>query len=76
MSRYLLARAAESDLDSIWEDMARDGMDAADRWVAKLFEAFEALAAYPAIGHTRRPHGPPGIVLARGSYPRPRGLQF
>ncbi len=53
MSRYLLARAAESDLDSIWEYIARDSMDAADRWIAKLFETFEVLAANPAIGHTR-----------------------
>ncbi len=53
MSQYLLARAAESDLDSIWEYIARDSMDAADRWIAKLFEAFEGLAANPAIGHKR-----------------------
>ncbi len=53
MSQYLLARAAESDLDSIWEYIARDSMDAADRWIAKLFEAFEVLAANPAMGHKR-----------------------
>jgi plasmid stabilization system protein ParE len=53
MSQYLLARAAESDLDSIWDYIAQDSMDAADRWIAKLFEAFEDLAANPAIGHKR-----------------------
>jgi len=53
MSRYFLASAAESDLDSIWEYIARGSMDAADRWIEKLFEAFEILAANPAIGHTR-----------------------
>ncbi len=53
MSRYLLASAAESDLDSIWEYIARDSVDAADRWIAKLFDAFEVLAVNPAIGHTR-----------------------
>ncbi len=53
MSDYVLARAAESDLDSIWEYIARDSTDAADRWIARLFDAFETVAANPNIGHTR-----------------------
>ncbi len=69
MSRYLLASAAESDLDSIWEYIARDSRDAADRSIAKLFEAFEVLAANPCHrSHARRPHSRPGGVLPVGSY--------
>jgi plasmid stabilization system protein ParE len=41
------------DLDEIWEYIALDNIRAADHWVAKLFEAFEALAQNPGMGHTR-----------------------
>jgi len=50
---YVLAADAELDLDEIWEYIAHDSIEAADRWVAKLFDAFEALARSPGMGHTR-----------------------
>jgi plasmid stabilization system protein ParE len=53
MSGYSLSEAAEFDLDDIWEYIAKDSVDAADRWIGKLFEAFEALARNPGMGHTR-----------------------
>ena len=53
MSSYVLAPDAVLDLDNIWEYIARDNVDAADRWIAKLFDAFEALAQTPRMGHTR-----------------------
>ena len=53
MSRYLLGRAAEADLNSIWEYIAQDSVDAADRWIEKLFACFESLAANPGMGHKR-----------------------
>ena len=53
MSSYVLAPDAVLDLDSIWECIARDNVDAADRWIGKLFDAFEALAETPRMGHTR-----------------------
>ena len=53
MSGYVLARDADLDLDSIWEYIAEDDIDAADRWIEKLFEAFEKLAQTPGIGHKR-----------------------
>jgi plasmid stabilization system protein ParE len=40
---YVLSVDADLDLDDIWEYIARDNIDAADRWIAKLFDAFEAL---------------------------------
>jgi plasmid stabilization system protein ParE len=53
VSTYVLGRGLESDLDEIWEYIARDNVEAADRWIAKLFDAFELLGQSPGIGHMR-----------------------
>ena len=53
MSAYVLGSDADLDLNDIWEYIAADSVDAADRWVGKLFEAFEALARTPGMGPTR-----------------------
>jgi plasmid stabilization system protein ParE len=47
VSGYVLGRGAESDLDAIWEYIAQDNVDAADRWIGKLFDAFECLGQSP-----------------------------
>jgi|ERR1019366_619039 plasmid stabilization system protein ParE len=54
MSAYVLSEDAELDLGDIWEFIAQDNIDAADRWIDKLFDAFEALGRKPGIGHERR----------------------
>jgi plasmid stabilization system protein ParE len=43
VSGYVLSVDAEFDLDDIWEYIAADNIDDAERWIEKLFEAFEAL---------------------------------
>lgn len=53
MSRYILGPDADLDLDAIWEYIAKDNIDAADRWIARLFDAFEALGQNPGMGHAR-----------------------
>jgi len=53
MNRYVLSVAAELDLDGIWEYIAQDNIDAADRWIGKLFDAFDSLAQTPTMGHKR-----------------------
>ena len=53
MSGYVLGTDVELDLDAIWEYIAADNIDAADRWIDKLFDAFETLGERPGIGHTR-----------------------
>ena len=53
MSNYILGTHAEADLEEIWEYIAADDIEAADRWIAKLFEAFEALGRTPGMGHKR-----------------------
>jgi plasmid stabilization system protein ParE len=32
---------------------AQDNIDAADRWIGKLFDAFEAIGQTPGVGHKR-----------------------
>jgi plasmid stabilization system protein ParE len=53
MSSYVLGTGAEQDTDEIWEYIAEDNIDAADRWIGKLFDAFENLSRNPGIGHKR-----------------------
>ncbi len=53
MSGYILSADADYDLDDIWEYIAADDIDAADRWIEKLFTAFETLAQTPGLGHRR-----------------------
>ena len=53
MTKYVLSVDAEFDLDQIWEYIAEDNIDAADRWIEKLFDAFELLAQTPGMGHKR-----------------------
>jgi plasmid stabilization system protein ParE len=53
VSGYVLSADAELDLDEIWEYIAADNIDAADQWIGKLFDAFEALARTPGMGHGR-----------------------
>ncbi len=53
MSGYVLGVGAHLDLDEIWEFIAADNVDAADRWIGVLFDAFDALSGSPGIGHRR-----------------------
>jgi hypothetical protein len=53
MSGYVFGRGAERDLDGLWEYVAQDSVEEANRLLAKIFEAFEALARNPGMGHKR-----------------------
>jgi plasmid stabilization system protein ParE len=53
MTGHVLGADAELDLDDIWEHIAADSIDAADRWIGMLFDAFEALGQTPGMGHKR-----------------------
>jgi plasmid stabilization system protein ParE len=54
MSRYVISPDARTDLNDIWEYIARDDVDVATRWVGKLREAVESLARSPGLGHSRK----------------------
>lgn len=53
MGRYIIAPDAAADLDEIWEYIARDDTDAADRFLEKLRSQIQALAKTPSMGHRR-----------------------
>jgi plasmid stabilization system protein ParE len=53
MKEYVLSTGAELDLDEIWEYIAHDNIEAADRWIAKLFDAFVALTRTPGMERKR-----------------------
>ena len=54
MSRHVISPEARADLHEIWEYIAQDDFDAADRWVRKLRDAIESIARTPGIGHSRK----------------------
>jgi plasmid stabilization system protein ParE len=69
VTKYVLSPAAELDLDQIWEYIAEDNIEAADRWIAKLFDAFESLAQAPGMGHKREDLTPfPVLFWPVGAY--------
>ena len=44
---------AYADLDEIWEYIAEDNLNAADRVVAEIFESIRGLVSFPHQGHHR-----------------------
>jgi plasmid stabilization system protein ParE len=54
VSDYVLGSDAVLDLEDIWDYIATDSAAAAERWVAKLFDALEDIARMPGIGHRRQ----------------------
>jgi plasmid stabilization system protein ParE len=53
MSGFVLHPDALTDLNEIWEFIAADNPDAADRVLEEIFEAIRALVPYPQLGHSR-----------------------
>jgi plasmid stabilization system protein ParE len=51
--QFKLTPRAAQDLEEIWDYIAADSLDAADRVVDKLADTFEQLAKTPGIGHHR-----------------------
>jgi plasmid stabilization system protein ParE len=69
VSGYVLSADADFDLDEIWEYIAADNLDAADRWIEKLFDAFDALGQAPGLGHRREDLTPyPVLFWPVGAY--------
>lgn len=50
---FVLSPLARRDLIDIWEHIALDNIDAADRLVDELEEAMKQLASMPEMGHFR-----------------------
>ena len=53
MSGFSLHPDAITDIEEIWEFIAADNLDAADRILQELYESIQALVSYPHLGHAR-----------------------
>jgi plasmid stabilization system protein ParE len=53
MSGFVLHPAANADLNEIWEYVAEDNLDAADRLINEFHSAIGNLVLFPRSGHTR-----------------------
>lgn len=53
MISYAFHPEAFADLIEIWEFLAQDNIDAADRVIADIFDAIRELVAFPQRGHRR-----------------------
>ena len=53
MNGYKLHPEAYTDLAEIWEYIAADNLDAADRVLQEIYEAVQSLVTFPHLGHRR-----------------------
>jgi plasmid stabilization system protein ParE len=53
MSGYVLHPEAYIDIDELWEFIAQDNLDAADRVREEIYETIQALIPFPHQGHRR-----------------------
>jgi plasmid stabilization system protein ParE len=53
MSTYDFHPEVRLDLDEIWEFIRGDNLDAADRLIAEILDAIDALVPFPGRGHRR-----------------------
>jgi plasmid stabilization system protein ParE len=53
MSQFVLHPEAYTDLNEIWEYIAADNLDAADRVLGEIYEAVGSLVRFPHQGHAR-----------------------
>lgn len=69
-SGYRLTPQAGRDFETIWEFVALDDINAADRVARRLEKAFQLLARFPHTGHTRPdvPTMEPVLFWTVGSY--------
>jgi toxin ParE1/3/4 len=53
MKRFVLHPEAYTDLDEVWEYIASDNVDAADRTREEIYDAIGKLVPFPYQGHKR-----------------------
>jgi plasmid stabilization system protein ParE len=60
MTGYAFHPEVRADLDEIWDYIAVENLDAADRVIAEIFAAIRDLVRSPGVGHAARtsPHDP------------------
>lgn len=68
MTTYVVSIPAQNDLAGIWDDIARDDRNAADRQIDRILVKFETLTRQPLIGETRSDLGSGVRSFSIGSY--------
>ena len=53
MSEFVFHPSAIADLGEIWEYLASESLDAADRVREEIYEAIQSLVPFPYVGHAR-----------------------
>ena len=53
MSEFVLHPGAIKDLEEIWEYIAADNLEAADRVREEIYDAIKSLVPFPHVGHSR-----------------------
>ena len=53
MNHFQLHPEAYNDIDALWEYIANDSLDSADRVREKIYDAIESLVPFPHRGHRR-----------------------
>ncbi len=53
MSGFVFHPDAFADLEEIWDFIAKDSLEAADRVLAEIYEAIGSLVSFPQVGHLR-----------------------
>ena len=53
MVTYDFHPEVRADLDEIWQFIAADNPDAADRVIAEIIQAIDNLVRFPGVGHRR-----------------------
>jgi plasmid stabilization system protein ParE len=53
MSKFVLHPEAYADLKEIWEYIATDNLDAADRTLDEIYDSITSLARFPQTSHSR-----------------------
>jgi plasmid stabilization system protein ParE len=53
MSKFVLHPEAYADLDEIWEYIAPDSIEAADRVLNEIYQSITSLVGFPHQGHSR-----------------------
>ena len=71
MTRVTRRPLAADDIAEVWDHIAEDNLDAADRWIDRLEEQFGLLATQPLMGRAR-----PELRPKLRSYPFGRYMIF
>ena len=67
MTRVTRRPLAADDIAEVWDYIAEDNLDAADRWIDRLDEQFGLLATQPLMGRARPELGPGCAAIRSGA---------